>query len=147
MQYAQLFAIRPIHTANPDASGRHAQIKKPRLHAKPGRIRHQPNRKWILKGFFHFTLIQRTYIKINNIDVKILKKDFFDVDLGDATHIFTYLFPSVMDDLIPKLDSELKNGTRLVSASFHFTSKREIKEIDLKRKKYQLAGKIYVYEF
>ena len=85
--------------------------------------------------------------KINKSDITIIKKDFFDVDLSNATHIFTYLYPNVMDDLVPKLDKELLSGTRLVSASFHFTSKREIREIDLKRGKYQLAKKIYIYEF
>lgn len=83
----------------------------------------------------------------NNSDITILRQDFFDVDISKATHVFTYLYPNIMDDLITKFDKELKRGTRLVSASFHFTSKREIEEIDLKRSKYQLAKKIYVYEF
>ncbi len=85
--------------------------------------------------------------KVNNINVEIIKKDFFEVDLSNATHIVTYLFPNIMDDVLPKLEDELKKGTLLVSASFHFTSKKEIKEIDLKRKKYQLIHSIYVYEF
>jgi len=85
--------------------------------------------------------------KVNNINVKIIKKDFFDADLSNATNIFTYLYPNVMDDLLPKFDNEIKKGTRLVSAAFHFTAKREIKEIDLARGKYQLAKKLYVYEF
>lgn len=85
--------------------------------------------------------------KINNINVEIIKKDFFDVDLSLATHIFTYLYPNIMDDLLPKFDKELKTGTRIVSASFHFTGKREIALIDLKRGKYQLGKLLYVYEF
>jgi SAM-dependent methyltransferase len=86
--------------------------------------------------------------KINNINnIKIIKGDFFKIDLSKATHIFTYLYPNVMDDLLPKFDKELKNGVRLVSMSFHFTNKRELSEIDLKRGKYQIAKKIYVYEF
>jgi len=85
--------------------------------------------------------------KVNKIDVEILRKDFFESSLSDATHIFTYLYPNIMDDLLPKLEGEVKRGTRLVSISFHFTVKREIKEIDLHRGKYQLAKKLYVYEF
>lgn len=88
---------------------------------------------------------QKKINKINNI--KIIKGDFFNIDLSKATHIFTYLYPNVMDDLLPKFDKELKNGVRLVSMSFHFTNKRELSEIDLKRGKYQIAKKIYVYEF
>jgi SAM-dependent methyltransferase len=81
------------------------------------------------------------------IDVKILHEDFFDHDLSDATHIFTYLYPNVMDDLLTKFDKELKPGTRLVSVTFKFTNKQPIGEFDLGRSKYQLARKIYVYEF
>lgn len=85
--------------------------------------------------------------RVNNIDVKIVKEDFFKINIGDATHIFTYLYPNIMDDLLPKFDRELSKGTRLVSASFHFTSNRAIGEIDLKRGKYQLAKKLYIYQF
>ena len=85
--------------------------------------------------------------KQTKIDVKILNQDFFKYDLSDATHIFTYLYPNVMDDLLTKFDSELKPGTRLVSVTFKFTSKQPIAEFDLGRSKYKLARKIYVYEF
>ena len=85
--------------------------------------------------------------KFNKIDVQIIKKDFFKEDLSNATHIFTYLYPNVMDDLLFKLDKELKRGSILVSASFHFTVKRAIREVDLKRAKYQLGKLLYIYEF
>jgi len=61
--------------------------------------------------------------------------------------IFTYLNPNIMDDLLTKFDKELKPGTRLVSLSFKFTGKQPINEIDLKRSKYKLGRKIYVYQF
>lgn len=80
-------------------------------------------------------------------NVLIIKKDFFDVNLSKATHIFTYLFPNIMDDLLSKFNNELNSGTRLVSVSFKFTLKKESKEIDLNRSKYKLSRKIYVYEF
>jgi len=88
------------------------------------------------------------YKKVNKINnIEIIRGDFFDTDLSKATHIFTYLFPKVMDDLLPKLYTELKPGACLVSASFQFTGKKEKEVIDLKRGKYQLAKKIYIYEF
>lgn len=80
-------------------------------------------------------------------EVTIRNQDFFKVDVSDATHIFTYLYPNVMDDLLPKLDKELAHGTRFVSMAFKFTQKQPIKEIDLNRGTYKLARKIYVYEF
>ncbi len=79
--------------------------------------------------------------------IEIIDNDFFKQDLKDATHIFTYLYPNIMDELLPKFEKELKSGTRLVSLSFKFTSKNPISEIDLGRSKYKLGRKIYVYQF
>ena len=85
--------------------------------------------------------------KITNNSAEILRKDFFKHDLSDATHIFTYLYPNVMDDLLPKFDKELKRGTRIVSLSFKFTNKASLFEVDLGRSKYKLGRKLYVYQF
>jgi len=79
--------------------------------------------------------------------VEIVNKDFFKQDLSNATHIFTYLYPNVLDELLPKFEKELKPGTKLVSLSFSFASKRPISEIDLGRKKYKLGRKLFVYQF
>jgi SAM-dependent methyltransferase len=80
-------------------------------------------------------------------NVQIIKKDFFTEDLSKATHIFTYLYPNIMDDLLQKFEKELAPGTRLVSIAFRFTQKPAIAEIDLERRSYQRAHKIYIYEF
>jgi phospholipid N-methyltransferase len=85
--------------------------------------------------------------KKTNNQVEILKKDFFKQDLSGVTHIFTYLYPNAMDELLEKFENEIKPGTRWVSLSFHFTNKQPIAEIDLERGKYQLGKKIYVYQF
>ncbi len=85
--------------------------------------------------------------KTTKTEIQIINQDFFQHDLSNATHIFTYLYPNVMDDLLPKFDKELKKGTKLVSVTFKFTTKQPTKEIDLSRSKYKLARKIYVYEF
>jgi len=85
--------------------------------------------------------------KKEGVGIEVIKNDFFKQDLSNATHIFVYLFPHVMDQLLPKLESELKKGTVLVSLSFQFKEKKAIHEIDLKRNKYQLGRKLYVYQF
>ena len=79
--------------------------------------------------------------------IEILRKNFFKQDLSNATHIFTYLFPKLMDNLLPKLTAELRPGTRLISCDFYFTNKKPIQIIDLQRPKNALAKKLYVYEF
>jgi SAM-dependent methyltransferase len=85
--------------------------------------------------------------KKKGIKVEIINNDFFKQNISDATHIFTYLYPGIMDELLPKFEKELKPGTRLVSLSFKFTSKQPIEEIDLGRSKYKLGRKLYVYQF
>jgi trans-aconitate methyltransferase len=80
-------------------------------------------------------------------NVEILQSDFFKKDLSDATHIFTYLYPNIMDELLSKFEKEFKPGTELVSLSFKFTNKVPIREIDLERSKYKLGRKLYVYQF
>ena len=84
-------------------------------------------------------------MNINNIE--ILKKDIFDIDLSNATHICLYIYPNIMDDMLTFLDDNLKKGTKVVSINFQFTQKRPTKEIELKKNKFQRINKIYVYEF
>jgi len=85
--------------------------------------------------------------KKTNNEIEIVKADFFKQDLSKATHIFTYLYPSVMDDLLLKFDKELNPGTILVSLSFRFTNKQPLMEIDLDRSKYKLGRKLFIYKF
>lgn len=80
-------------------------------------------------------------------DVQIIYGDFFNHDISSATHIYTYLYPQVMDDLLGKFDRGLKPGSRLVSKAFKFTLKKEVGEVDLARSNNQLAHKLYIYEF
>ena len=47
--------------------------------------------------------------------VKILNSDLFTTDISAATVVTLYLLPSLNQKLIPKLNSELKPGTRIVS--------------------------------
>lgn len=80
--------------------------------------------------------------------IEIIDKDFFEQDLSKATQVFMYLYPNILDDLLPKFDKELKKGTKVVSVSFQFTLKRPIAEINLERYGYfQIARKLYIYEF
>ena len=79
--------------------------------------------------------------------IKIYNRDFFETDLSNATHVFLYLLPKIMDKLLPKLERELKPGARVVSCSFKFSNKKEKEIINLNRNENQLARELYVYEF
>jgi peptidoglycan/xylan/chitin deacetylase (PgdA/CDA1 family) len=50
--------------------------------------------------------------------VTIIEGDLFDADISEATVVTLYLSPSVNRRLLPKLRSELRPGTRIVSRQF-----------------------------
>lgn len=88
------------------------------------------------------------YRRKNHCQIVILNQNFFKKDLSLATHIFLYLYPEIMDKLLPKLEKELKPGAIVVSATFKFTNKRYEKKVILEEKeKNNLVKKIYVYKF
>jgi len=53
--------------------------------------------------------------------VKFLNQDLFTTDISEATVVTLYLLPSLNVKLIPKLNKELKPGTRVVSHAFDMT--------------------------
>ncbi len=69
--------------------------------------------------------------------VKIIRKNFFDADIEDATVIFMYLVPKALARLKPKLLKELKPGTRIVTFVY---------KIDLPIVEQDLKNEIYLYE-
>lgn len=68
--------------------------------------------------------------------VRITRKNFFDVDISDATVVFVYLVPKALNRLLPKFKKELKKGTRIVSYRY---------EIKLPLKKYDKENNIRLY--
>jgi predicted O-methyltransferase YrrM len=54
--------------------------------------------------------------------VRFLNEDLFQADISEATVVTLYLLPSLNLKLLPKLLSELKPGTRIVSHAFDMGS-------------------------
>ncbi len=54
--------------------------------------------------------------------IEIIHGDMFEVDVSEATIVTLFLLTSVNDELAPKLERELKPGTRVVSHEFQVTS-------------------------
>lgn len=50
--------------------------------------------------------------------VKLIRRDFFDINLAGADVITLYLLTSVNSQIKPKLEQELRAGTRVVSHDF-----------------------------
>jgi cyclopropane fatty-acyl-phospholipid synthase-like methyltransferase len=55
--------------------------------------------------------------------VTIKNEDLFTANIGDATVVTLYLLQSLNEKLIPKLNKELKPGTRIVSQTFSMGDK------------------------
>lgn len=74
-------------------------------------------------------------VKKNGVEGKVVieKGNFFDVDLSEATVITMFLLTNVNEMLKPKLEKELKPGTRVVSHEFEirgWTPKEVVKVED-----------------
>ena len=99
----------------------------------------------IEKGPFPYLVsrMRRWLAKTGN--ASFFYKDFSRVPLGDATHVYMYLYPEVVQKLLPKFQSELKPGTKVVTCDFPFQTiaARRTVPVVRGRRKYTL----YFYEF
>jgi SAM-dependent methyltransferase len=57
-------------------------------------------------------------------------EDFFSVDISDATVVYMYLLTRINRLLAPKLASELRPGTRIVSLDFEIPGWRPVKVVE-----------------
>ncbi|MFH1200859.1 MAG: methyltransferase domain-containing protein [bacterium] len=80
-------------------------------------------------------------------NVSIIHGDMFKTDISSATHIFLYLFPKIVDSLLPKFEKELRPGVRVVSCDFQFSNKKPIKTLNLKSNLHQINRRLFIYEF
>ncbi len=63
--------------------------------------------------------ISKLLTKMNGLsNVKIIKKNFFDVDISNADVVFVYLVPNALKRLKPKFQKELKKSARIVSIKY-----------------------------
>ena len=69
--------------------------------------------------------------------VKIIKGNFYDVNISKASVVFVYLVPRVLEKLKPKFLKELKPGTLLVSYRY---------KISLPLSSYDKKNDIYLYK-
>jgi hypothetical protein len=61
-----------------------------------------------------------------------LIKNILDVDLSQADYIYLFLFPALIEKLLPKFNKELKRGTIIISHGFPITKYKNnlIKRVD-----------------
>jgi precorrin-6B methylase 2 len=80
-------------------------------------------------------------------NVHILYGNFLKLNISSASHVFLYLFPEALDDLLPKFEKELRAGSRVVSCDFEFSKRKPDKILKIKSTKWQKNKKLYVYNF
>lgn len=75
--------------------------------------------------------------------VAIIRGDFYDVPLKDATAVYMYLLTSVNESLKPKLHKELRPGARVVTLDFQIPGWRPV-EVLGDRSGWQSTVYVYV---
>lgn len=88
-------------------------------------------------------LAQRNVTK-HHAQVTLIKENFFDVKLSDATVVIVYLVPKALGRLSPKLFRELKKGTRIISYRYAFP--KEVSQKKLQLIKHEKKNEIYYYK-
>ena len=63
--------------------------------------------------------------------VRFVQRDLFDADISEATVVTLYLLPALNAKLLPKLNRELRPGTRVVSQSFDLGGPKPKATIDV----------------
>jgi hypothetical protein len=76
--------------------------------------------------------------------ITIIKDNFFNIDLSDATVLIIYLVPKALGRLAPKFFKELKKGTRIVS--YKYTFPKEVSSKKLHLVKEDKKNEIYFYK-
>jgi predicted RNA methylase len=84
-------------------------------------------------------LFSKIRFKLSGFDkkVKIIKKNFYDVNISKASAVFVYLVPRVLNKLKPKFLNELKAGSLVVSFKY---------KIDLPLVSEDAENEIYLYK-
>ncbi len=62
--------------------------------------------------------------------VTFVEGDVMEVNLADATLVLCYLYPMASTALRPKLEAELKPGTKVVMETFHVPGWKPVRTID-----------------
>ncbi|NMB91252.1 methyltransferase domain-containing protein [candidate division WWE3 bacterium] len=92
-------------------------------------------------------LISKIRILLNRSrNISIEYKDFFNVNLSQATHIYLWIYVKDMDKLLDKFKSELNTGTLVYSLDFPFSYKEPVERINL-GETHKFGHTLYIYKF
>ena len=78
--------------------------------------------------------------------ITIRRENIFTTRVSDATHIFVYLYPKVINALMPKISAECRPGTVFVSCDFELTDRKPERVIVPENRGQKRGQKILVYK-
>jgi 16S rRNA A1518/A1519 N6-dimethyltransferase RsmA/KsgA/DIM1 with predicted DNA glycosylase/AP lyase activity len=81
-----------------------------------------------------------------NKKIKIRRENIFEADISQATHIFLYLYPRVVNRLIDKIRTQCAPGTVIVSCDFEISSCTPIKVVALDNPGSDRCQKLFIYQ-
>lgn len=100
----------------------------------------------IERSLFPFVLCKLKLFIKGFSNIKFKRENFFNSDFSDFDIFITYLYPSVMNSLLPKLEKEIKKGSTIYSIDFQFENKKPESIINLGGQKNR-GEKLYIYKF
>ena len=80
-------------------------------------------------AFFPYLLAKLYAQKYKNIE--IIRENIFKTDISNATHIFVYLYPKIINRLFLIIKEQSKAGTKIVSCDFQIEGQKPIQIINL----------------
>jgi hypothetical protein len=79
-------------------------------------------------------------------NITIRRENIFTTKISDATHIFVYLYPQVINRLMPRIRTECTKGITLVSCDFELTD-QEPERVSIPEHVHGVRGqKILIYK-
>jgi cyclopropane fatty-acyl-phospholipid synthase-like methyltransferase len=84
--------------------------------------------------------------RVGGTRIEIRRRNFFKETFADATHVVTYLFPTLMERVEKKLDQELKPGTRIVAIDFPLEHRKPTRTVEQKLDELKRGTTLYIYD-
>ncbi len=94
-------------------------------------------------SFFPFLLAKFRTRKFPQISIR--RENIFTTNISDATHIFVYLYPQVVNALLLKIQTDCLPGTVLMSCDFELANKKPDRVIATNDTRNKRGQKILIY--
>jgi 16S rRNA A1518/A1519 N6-dimethyltransferase RsmA/KsgA/DIM1 with predicted DNA glycosylase/AP lyase activity len=84
--------------------------------------------------------VAKIQLSLEHSRIKIMKRNMFKINLSDASLVYCYLNPKMMELLEKKFSEECKPGTQIISYTFKMPTKQPTKVVEINKN-----NKVYFY--